>query len=116
MKKEDCIFCKIIEGKIPSQIVFRDEKVTVFKDINPLAPIHYLIAPNQHISSLNDVTVGDENSLGHMFTVAKLLAEKENIHESGFRVVVNNGPGAGQTVFHLHMHLLGGKQLSSKLC
>jgi len=116
MKKEDCIFCKIIEGKIPSQIVFRDEKVTVFKDINPLAPIHLLITPNQHIASLNGVTVGDENSLGHMFTVAKMLAEKEGIAENGYRVVVNTGSGAGQTVFHLHMHLLGGKQLSNKLC
>lgn len=114
--KEDCIFCKIVEGMIPSDIVYKDEKVTAFRDIHPMAPVHILIAPNQHIHDLNGITVGDELSLGHMFTVAKMLAEKEGIQESGYRVVVNTGAGAGQTVFHLHMHLLGGKQLPTKLC
>ncbi len=111
--KDDCIFCKIVQGKIPSQVIYKDEKITVFKDINPIAPVHYLIVPNQHIDSLNDVTVGDELSLGHIFTVARLLAEKEGIQE-GYRLVMNTGAGAGQTVLHLHMHLLGGKALTAK--
>ncbi len=111
--KEDCIFCKILQGKIPSQVIFKDEKVTVFKDVNPLAPIHYLIVPNQHIDSLNDVTIGDELSLGHIFTVARQLAEKEGI-KNGYRLVMNTGVDAGQTVLHLHMHLLGGKPLTAK--
>jgi len=111
--KEDCIFCKILQGKIPSQIIFKDEKVTVFKDVNPIAPIHYLIVPNQHIDSLNDVTIGDELSLGHIFTVARQLADKEGIKD-GYRLVMNTGVDAGQTVLHLHMHLLGGKPLTAK--
>jgi histidine triad (HIT) family protein len=111
--KEDCIFCKILQGKIPSQIIFKDEKVTVFKDVNPLAPIHYLIVPNQHIDSLNDVTIGDELSMGHIFTIARQLADKEGIKD-GYRLVMNTGVDAGQTVLHLHMHLLGGKPLAAK--
>lgn len=114
--KEDCIFCKILEGKIPSQTVYKDEKVTAFRDVHPLAPIHIIIVPNQHIDDLNGITIGDETSLGHMLIVAKLIAEKEEIQETGYRLVVNTGPGAGQSVFHLHMHLLGGKQLANKLC
>jgi histidine triad (HIT) family protein len=113
--KEDCIFCKIIAGKIPSQIVYKDDKVTAFKDIQPLAPVHILIALNQHIESVNEATIGDETSLGHLFTIARIIAEKENIKQSGYRLVVNSGAGAGQTVFHLHMHLLGGKHISNKL-
>jgi histidine triad (HIT) family protein len=111
--KEDCIFCKILQGKIPSQIIFKDEKITVFKDVNPVAPIHYLIVPNQHIDSLNDVTIGDELSMGHIFTVARQLAEKEGIKD-GYRLVMNTGVDAGQTVLHLHMHLVGGKHLAAK--
>jgi histidine triad (HIT) family protein len=113
--KEDCIFCKIIAGKIPSQIVFQDEKVTAFKDIQPMAPVHILIVPNQHIDTVNESSVGDETSLGHLFTVARIIAENENVNKTGYRLVVNNGAGAGQTVFHLHMHLLGGKAISNKL-
>ena len=113
--KETCIFCKIIAGKIPSQIVYQDEKVTAFRDIQPMAPVHILIVPNQHIETNNDTTVGDETSLGHLFTVARIIAEKENVQEAGYRLVVNSGAGAGQTVFHLHMHLLAGKQLSNRL-
>ena len=111
--KEDCIFCKILQGKIPSQIIFKDEKITVFKDVNPVAPIHYLIVPNQHIDSLNDVTIGDEFSLGHIFTIARQLADKEGIKD-GYRLVMNTGVDAGQTVMHLHMHFLGGKHLAAK--
>ncbi len=113
--KEDCIFCKIIAGKIPSQIVFKDDKVTAFKDIQPMAPVHILIALNQHVESVNEATTGDETSLGHLFTTARIIAEKENIKQSGYRLVVNTGEGAGQTVHHLHMHLLGGKHISNKL-
>jgi histidine triad (HIT) family protein len=113
--KEDCIFCKIIAGKIPSQIVYKDDKVTAFKDIQPMAPVHILIALNQHIESVNETTIGDESSLGHLFTTARVIAEKENIGQAGYRLVVNTGAGAGQTVLHLHMHLLGGKHISNKL-
>ena len=113
--KEDCMFCKIIAGKIPSQIVYQDEKVTAFKDIQPMAPVHILIALNQHIESVNEATIGDETSLGHLFTIARIVAEKENVKQSGYRLVVNTGAGAGQTVFHVHMHLLGGKHISNKL-
>ena len=113
--KEACIFCKIIAGKIPSQVVYQDEKVTAFRDIQPMAPVHILIVPKQHIETNNDTTVGDETSLGHLFTVARIIAEKENVQESGYRLVVNSGAGAGQTVFHLHMHLLAGKPLSNRL-
>jgi histidine triad (HIT) family protein len=116
MKKDDCIFCKVIEGKIPSQIVYQDEKVTAFRDIHPVAPTHIVIVPAQHIDSLNEATIGDENSLGHMFTVARMLAEQEGLQESGYRLVINTGTGAGQTVFHFHMHLIGGKTLSTRMC
>jgi histidine triad (HIT) family protein len=113
--KDDCIFCKIIAGKIPSTIVYKDEKVTAFKDVQPMAPVHILIVTNQHIDSINEATIGDETSLGHLFTIARIIAEKENVNKSGYRLVVNTGTGAGQTVFHVHMHLLGGKQISNKL-
>lgn len=113
--KDDCIFCKILAGKIPSTIVYQDEKVTAFRDVQPMAPVHILIVTNQHIDSINETTIGDETSLGHLFTAARLIAEKENVNKSGYRLVVNNGAGAGQTVFHVHMHLLGGKQISNKL-
>ena len=113
--KDDCIFCKIIAGKIPSTIVYQDEKVTAFRDVQPMAPVHILIVTNQHIDSINETTVGDETSLGHLFTTARIIAEKEKVNKSGYRLVVNTGAGAGQTVFHVHMHLLGGKQISNKL-
>jgi len=104
----DCIFCKIISGDIPSTNVYRDEQVTAFRDINPAAPIHILIVPNKHIDSVNMLIVDDEPLIGHLFTVAKELAAKEGIADNGYRLIVNTGHEAGQTVLHIHLHLLGG--------
>lgn len=107
----DCIFCKIIKGEIPSTNVYQDEHVTAFRDINPAAPTHILIVPNKHIESVNFIIPDDEALIGKLFAVAKQLAEKEGISENGYRLVVNTGAEAGQTVFHLHMHLLGGRPM-----
>ncbi len=107
----DCIFCKIIKGEIPSTNVYQDEHVTAFRDINPAAPTHILIVPNKHIESVNFIIPDDEALIGKLFAVAKQLAEKEGVSESGYRLVVNTGAEAGQTVFHLHMHLLGGRPM-----
>lgn len=109
----DCIFCKIIKGDIPSTNVYKDEQVTAFRDINPVAPTHILIVPNRHIESVNVLIPDDEPLIGKLFTVAKVLAEKEGIADGGYRLVVNNGSEAGQTVFHLHLHLLGGRRMKA---
>ncbi len=107
----DCIFCKIIAGEIPSKQVYKDDLVTAFHDINPVAPVHVLIVPNEHIPSVAEVEPQHEAILGHMFTVARQIAEQLGVAESGFRLVVNTGRDGGQDVFHLHMHLLGGQRL-----
>lgn len=107
----ECIFCKIIKGEIPSTNVYKDEQVSAFRDINPVAPTHILIVPNKHIDSVNMMIVDDEPLIGHLFTVAKQLAAQEGISEGGYRLVVNTGAESGQTVFHIHLHLLGGRQL-----
>jgi histidine triad (HIT) family protein len=107
----DCIFCKIITGEIPSTNVYKDEQVTAFRDISPAAPTHILIVPNKHIDSVNDMTTEDEPLIGRLFSVAKQLAAQEGIAESGYRLIVNTNAGAGQTVFHIHLHLLGGRQM-----
>ena len=104
----DCIFCKIITGDIPSTNVFRDEQVTAFRDLHPAAPIHILIVPNKHIDSVNMLTNDDEQLIGHLFTTAKQLAAQEGIAEDGYRLIINTNANAGQTVFHIHLHLLGG--------
>jgi len=107
----DCIFCKIIAGEIPSKQVYKDDLVTAFYDINPVAPVHVLIVPNEHIPSVNEVQESHEAILGRMFTVAKKIAAEHGIAERGYRLVVNTGAEGGQEVFHLHMHLLGGRKL-----
>ena len=107
----DCIFCKIIQGEIPGEIVYQDEQATAFRDINPAAPTHILIIPQEHIASINDMTPDDEALIGHLFSVARHLAEQEGIHESGYRLIINTGPDAGQAVFHIHLHLLGGNRM-----
>jgi histidine triad (HIT) family protein len=104
----DCIFCKIISGDIPSTNVYRDEQVTAFRDINPAAPTHILIVPNKHIDSINMLINDDEPLMGHLFLVAKQLAAQEGIADEGYRLITNTGEGAGQTVHHIHLHLLGG--------
>ena len=107
----DCIFCKIISGEIPSQQLYHDELVTAFRDIHPVAPTHVLIIPNKHIPSVNEVTVEDEPTLGHVYSVARQLAAQEGIQEQGYRLIVNTGPHAGQEVYHLHLHLIGGQRM-----
>lgn len=109
----DCIFCKIIKGEIPSTNVYKDEFVTAFRDINPAAPTHILIVPNKHIDSVNMLIPDDEPLIGKMFSIAKQLANKEGIAESGYRLLVNTGEEAGQTVFHIHLHLLGGRTMQA---
>ena len=104
----DCIFCKIIKGEIPSTNVFRDEQVTAFRDLNPAASTHILLVPNRHIDSVNTLTTDDEQLIGHLFIVAKQLAAEEGIAEGGYRLIINTNAHAGQTVFHIHLHLLGG--------
>lgn len=104
----DCIFCKIIAGDISSTNVYRDEQVIALRDINPAAPIHILIMPKKHIDSVNVLISDDEQLIGHLFIVAKQLAAQEGIAEDGYRLIVNTGPQAGQTVLHIHLHLLGG--------
>lgn len=106
---EDCLFCKIINGEIPSKKVYEDEVAVAIRDINPQAPVHILILPRKHIPSLNDVNEEDKEILGHLFIVAKKIAEKEGIAERGYRTVVNCNREAGQTIFHIHIHLLGGR-------
>ena len=108
---EKTLFSKIIEREIPADIVFQDERVTAFRDINPQAPTHILIVPNKAIPTVNDVTPDDENTLGHLFIVAKKLAKDEGIAENGYRLLINCGTHGNQEVFHLHMHLVGGKPL-----
>jgi len=107
----DCIFCKIIAGKAPGQIIYRDEQATAFYDIHPVAPTHILIIPNKHIASANDLTVEDEPLMGHLITVARQLARQEGVNQSGYRLILNTGPNSGQAVFHLHLHLIGGQRM-----
>ncbi|MCP4143258.1 MAG: histidine triad nucleotide-binding protein [Chloroflexi bacterium] len=108
---EDCIFCKIIAKEIPGDILYEDEQVMAFRDIQPAAPIHILIVPKKHIPSINEVTEEDETLLGHLHIVAKKLAEKEGIAERGYRLVINTGKEGGQIIYHIHLHLMGGKKL-----
>ncbi len=109
------IFSKIIDGELPADIVHQDELVTAFRDINPQAPTHILIVPNTAIATVNDATVEHEAALGRLFTVAARLAESEGIAENGYRLIVNCNRHGGQEVFHLHMHLLGGRSLGPML-
>lgn len=108
---DNCIFCQIIAGRTNSELVYQDDLVTAFRDRSPAAPVHVLITPNRHITSLNRITEEDELLLGRIMIVGRRLAEQLNISQSGYRLVVNTGADAGQTVFHLHFHLLGGHPL-----
>jgi histidine triad (HIT) family protein len=105
----DCPFCKITSGESPAQILFRDEQVTAFRDIHPISPVHFLIVPNRHIPSVNELEDSDEQLVGHMVLVAKKLAWQEGITEKGYRLILNTGPQSGQSVFHLHLHLISGR-------
>ena len=112
MAEQDCLFCRVIAGEIPADIVRQDERCVAFRDINPQAPVHVLVVPREHIDSLDDASQRDEAMLGHLLRVAARLANEEGLSESGYRTVINTGAGVGQSVFHLHVHVLGGRGMS----
>lgn len=107
----DCIFCKIARGEVPAKVVYEDGDVLAFKDTNPQAPVHILIIPKRHIPNLAGLEAGDEAVVGKIHTLAKALAGEHSMAQCGFRVVVNSGPDAGESVPHLHFHLLGGRRM-----
>lgn len=111
----DCIFCKIINKEIPSTIVYEDEKIIAFKDINPVAPVHVLVIPKKHITSLIELEDEDKNIIGDIYLVINKIAKELGIAEKGFRVIVNCGEDGGQEVEHLHFHLIGGEKLGTKI-
>ena len=111
----ECIFCQIVAGKIPSEIIYQDEKVIAFRDINPQTPIHLLIIPKRHIPTFAHLSEAELPLTGHMVKISNQLAKREGIFESGYRLVINCGEQGGQLVPHLHMHLLGGRKLSNAL-
>jgi len=108
----DCIFCKIILGDIPGDIIYQDDDVLAFRDLNPQAPTHFLVIPKKHISTINDLQSEDAELVGKLYLAAKQVAKDEGIAESGYRAVMNCNAGAGQTVFHIHLHVLGGRGMS----
>ena len=110
-----CIFCKIIAAEAPADIVYKDEQVTAFRDKHPVAQTHVLIVPNKHIASVNEAEPEDEALLGHLFTVARKIAEMNGVAADGYRLIVNTGAHGGQTVFHLHIHIIAGKRLRFSL-
>ncbi len=112
MPDNNCLFCKIIAGEIPGDLVHQDERCVAIRDINPQASTHVLIIPRDHMDSLDDASARDEALLGHLLRVAARIASNEGHSESGYRTVINTGAGAGQSVFHLHVHLLAGRPLS----
>ncbi len=111
----DCVFCQIVSKKIPSDIVYQDGEVLAFRDINPQAPVHLLVIPKKHIASLAELAEEELPLMGRMVSVASKLAEREGVSESGYRLVINCGREGGQLVPHLHLHLLGGRQLRGQL-
>lgn len=115
MNHSDCVFCAIISGQADARILYRDEEITAFWDKHPALPVHILIVPNKHIESINQLEDEDALLIGKMTMLAKKLAKEQGIDQSGFRLVTNSGPDAGQSVFHLHMHLIGGQWMGRPL-
>lgn len=112
---EDCVFCKIIKGEIPTEKVYETEEILAFEDINPAAPIHILVVPKKHISMLTDLKPEDEALIGKIYTTINKIAEQEGFKEQGYRVIANCGKDSGQEVMHIHFHVLGGKKLGDKI-
>lgn len=108
---KNCIFCRIISGKAPATIYFQDDLLIAFQDIHPAAPVHILVVPRAHIPSINDLDEENAYLIGHMFITAGRLAKENGIADTGYRLIINNGPDAKQAVFHLHLHLLGGRPM-----
>lgn len=111
MSAAGCVFCRIVRGELAAEIVRRDPDVVAFRDINPKAPTHILVIPQRHIESVNAVEPGDAELIGRLYLVAKSVAEADGVARTGYRIVVNTGPDAGQSVPHLHLHVLGGRAL-----
>ena len=107
-----CLFCRIAEGTIPADILFQDEQALAFRDINPQAPVHVLVIPKRHVPSLQDSTGADRELLSHLLLLCKEMAHRHGLSGTGYRVVTNVGRDAGQTVFHMHLHVLGGRPMS----
>jgi histidine triad (HIT) family protein len=112
---DQCLFCKIARKEVPSKTVHEDHDIVAFHDINPVAPVHILIVPKEHMDNLNDVGKGDDQLLGKALRLAAKLADDLGVGESGYRLVINNGVQGGQTVPHLHFHLIGGRQLEARM-
>ena len=112
---ENCVFCKIIKREIPSDIVYEDEKVIAFKDINPAAPIHILVVPKKHIETLLEVNKEDSEIIAHIYQVINKIAKENNFADDGFRVIANCGKDSGQEVMHIHFHILAGRKLGDKI-
>lgn len=106
--EKDCIFCKIVNGEIPTTFLYKNEDLVVFRDINPHAPVHILIVPTRHIRSINDLTGDDAKTVSDMIMAGKMMAEKEGVSKSGYKLLYNVEKGGGQVIFHLHLHLIGG--------
>ncbi len=107
-----CLFCKIIEKQIPAKVVYEDNIAVAFEDVNPQAPVHLLVVPRKHVPDIQSMTDADRETVGHLFWIAAKLAAEMGLMNRGYRTVINNGPDAGQTVFHIHMHLLSGRTFS----
>ena len=112
---EDCVFCKIIKREIPSDIVYEDERVIAFKDVNPVAPIHILVVPKKHIENLLQVSEEDGDIISYIYKVINKIAIDNNFAQNGFRVIANCGKDSGQEVMHIHFHVLGGRKLGDKI-
>jgi len=112
MTDSDCLFCKIAEGEMSADVVYQDDDVLAFRDINPQAPTHVLVIPREHVASVNDLEEGHAALVGRLYLAARDLAEEEGVAEAGYRLVMNTGAEAGQSVFHIHLHLLGGRAMS----
>ncbi|MDZ4806121.1 MAG: histidine triad nucleotide-binding protein [Candidatus Eisenbacteria bacterium] len=108
---DECLFCRIAVGTVPAKVVFADEEFVAFEDIQPQAPVHLLLIPRRHLPGLNDLAPDDDALFGRLGLLARRLAHERGLAEAGYRIVVNSGPDAGQSVFHLHLHLLGGRPL-----
>ncbi|MCK5325910.1 MAG: histidine triad nucleotide-binding protein [Woeseiaceae bacterium] len=111
MSDGDCLFCKIVAGDISADVVLETDSTVAFRDVNPKAPMHVLVIPKRHIATINDLSAGDEHLIGDLFLVAAKIADDEGLADDGYRVVMNCNAAAGQTVFHIHLHLLGGRSL-----
>ena len=107
----DCLFCKFVSGEIQPNVVYEDDEVLAFRDVNPQAPIHILVIPKRHIATLNDLHEADAELIGKLYLTAQKVAKDEGIAEPGYRTLINCNPEAGQTVFHIHLHLLGGRPM-----